>query len=291
MSLFPGAIASFLGFTSGHTLSADQHAAQHNSEQAEIVATQTKIGTGLSTPTSGLLLRGNGAGTSAWSQVILTSDVSGILPVANGGTGQASLSGLPIPSAVLSNPVISGTVSGGATFNSPVLATPNIADFTNANHTHASVSQGGQLVGSTALTNTSVTADKLNTGAKVASVITAETTASTSYVSLATATDSITVTIGANGLALLCLNAESFNSGAGALNLATYSATGANTIAASDANIMSFTSGNGAANEVGSGGTILLTGLTPGATTFSMKYRTTAGTATFERRNISVVPL
>lgn len=152
MSLFPGAIASFLGFTSGHTLSADQHAAQHNSEQAEIVATQTKIGTGLSTPTSGLILRGNGAGTSSWSQVNLASDVSGVLPVANGGTGIASLGAgianfLGTPnSANLATAVTDETGSGPLVFgSSPSLTTPNIADFTNANHDHSSNSKGGSL--------------------------------------------------------------------------------------------------------------------------------------------------
>lgn len=87
MSIFPGAISSFAGFTSSHTLAADNHAAQHNSEQAEIVAVQTKVGTGASTPTSGVVLRGTGVGTSAWADVDLTTDVTGVLPVANGGTG------------------------------------------------------------------------------------------------------------------------------------------------------------------------------------------------------------
>src|SRR5438105_12462426 len=80
---FPGAIPSYQGFASGDTLQADNHAAQHNSEQTDIAGLATKIGTGASTPTSGLLLRGNGTGTSAWAQVNLGTDVTGNLPTVN----------------------------------------------------------------------------------------------------------------------------------------------------------------------------------------------------------------
>jgi microcystin-dependent protein len=63
---FPSSIDSFAGFTSSHTLSADNHASQHNSEQAGIVAVETKVGSGASTPTNNTFLAGNGTGTSAW---------------------------------------------------------------------------------------------------------------------------------------------------------------------------------------------------------------------------------
>jgi hypothetical protein len=71
MSIFPGSTPSFTGFTSSHTLAQDQHAAQHNSEQAEIIALANKIGIGASTPASNLVLRGTDVGTSAWAQVNL----------------------------------------------------------------------------------------------------------------------------------------------------------------------------------------------------------------------------
>ena len=150
MAIFPGAISSFAGFTSSHTLAADSHAAQHNSEQAEIVAAQTKIGTGSSTATASTVLRGTGAGTSSWGQVILTTDVTGVLPVANGGLGQGSLTGLTLPSAILPA--------------SPVLTTPTIADYTNATHTHASNAQGGTLNGASAITDGTITPAELMSG-------------------------------------------------------------------------------------------------------------------------------
>lgn len=80
---YPTSLPSYAGFTSTHTLSADSHAAQHNSEQTDILGLATKVGTGAATPTSGVLLRGNGVGTSTWDTVHLGTDVSGQLPSAN----------------------------------------------------------------------------------------------------------------------------------------------------------------------------------------------------------------
>lgn len=117
MAAFPSGLASFAGFIASHTLAVDSHAAQHNLEQAEILATQTKIGTGSSTPTSGKLLRGNGVGTSVWAQADLTSDVSGVLPQANGGTGTTLATGTGKAvygtSPTISNPTITGATLAG----------------------------------------------------------------------------------------------------------------------------------------------------------------------------------
>lgn len=128
MANFPSSTPSFAGFTSSHTLAQDNHAAQHNLEQGEIVALANKVGTGASTPTAGTLLRGTNTGVSNWAQADLKHDVTGILPTSNGGTGQANLTNLP-------------------------LTTPVISDFTNANHNHTNVAGGGQL-GFTALLST-----------------------------------------------------------------------------------------------------------------------------------------
>lgn len=91
MSTFPTSIPSYLGFTATHTLATDTHAAQHNQEQADIIAIATKMGTGSSTPSSGNVLAASGTGTSSWSQVNLTSMITGVLSVTNGGTGQSSI--------------------------------------------------------------------------------------------------------------------------------------------------------------------------------------------------------
>lgn len=87
MALFPGALPVAGTASASDTLAAAGHTSLHNTDRDEIRAVATKIGTGSSTSTSGTVLRGTGAGTSAWGQVALSTDVTGTLPVANGGTG------------------------------------------------------------------------------------------------------------------------------------------------------------------------------------------------------------
>lgn len=152
MAAFPGAIPTFTGFTSTHTLAQDNHAAQHNLEQAEIIQLATKLGTGSSTPTSGKLLRGTGAGTSSWSQADLTTDVTGILPIANGGTGTTSTTG-------------TGSVvfASSPTLSTPTLSSPVIANFTSATHDHGSTSGGGPIAAA-AIPNDLITSAMLANG-------------------------------------------------------------------------------------------------------------------------------
>ena len=66
------------------------HSNLHGVLSEAAVAIETKIGTGASTPTANKVLRGSGTGTSAWAQVALATDVSGTLPLANGGTASTS---------------------------------------------------------------------------------------------------------------------------------------------------------------------------------------------------------
>jgi len=67
------------------------HSNLHGVTDTAIVAVETKMGTGASTPSSNKVLRATGTGTSAWAQVALTTDVTGTLPVGNGGTGASTL--------------------------------------------------------------------------------------------------------------------------------------------------------------------------------------------------------
>lgn len=90
-------------YTGSETLSGAGHAQNHN-------AIEAKLGTGSSTPVASTVLRGTGTGTSSWAQVVLTTDVTGTLPVANGGTGVTSSTGTT--AVVLSN--------------SPTLVTPTL---------------------------------------------------------------------------------------------------------------------------------------------------------------------
>lgn len=90
---FPTSIVSFLGFTASHTLATDQHAAQHNSEQTEIIALEQKVGLGSSTPAAHTVLKSNTNGSSIWDSVDLANDITGTLPVTNGGTGATTAGG------------------------------------------------------------------------------------------------------------------------------------------------------------------------------------------------------
>ena len=70
------------------------HSTLHGVHSEAIVAIEVKIGTGASTPVANRVLRGTGTGTSAWAQANLTTDITGTLPVANGGTGATALTNL-----------------------------------------------------------------------------------------------------------------------------------------------------------------------------------------------------
>lgn len=165
---FPSSLPSYAGFTSTHTLQADNHAAQSNQEQADITAIATKVGTGASTPTSTSVLVGNGGGTSAWGQIALSNMVSGVLPVGNGGTGISSLGsgvatflGAPT-SANLAAALTDETGTGSNVFaNTPSLVTPVISDFSNAIHNHTNNANGGLLNGANAIIDGTLTPNEL----------------------------------------------------------------------------------------------------------------------------------
>jgi hypothetical protein len=139
------------------------------------------------------------------------------------------------------------------------------------------------------ITNASVTADKLSTGATAATVATSEGTTSSAFTDLATAGPAATVTIGANGMALVILYASLTASTSGDASRMGYAVSGATTVAAGDSTAILFQSGT----DLFRGSAVFLhTGLTPGSNVFTAKYRRgTAGTATFADRKIAVIPL
>lgn len=67
----------------GDQVSLDITASSNNAKNNAIIALETKLGIGSSTPITGTVLRGTGTGSSAYGQVNLTSDVTGVLPMAN----------------------------------------------------------------------------------------------------------------------------------------------------------------------------------------------------------------
>lgn len=119
-------------------------------------------------------------------------------------------------------------------------------------------------------------------------VATGEATTSATYTDLTTTTDTVTVTIGNSGMALVLLHCTVL--AAGGWSYMSYAVSGANTSAAADAKAWSYAA---AVASIGGsfGATFFETGLTAGSTTFKLKYRTSSSNSnTFSNRRIAVIP-
>ena len=124
-------------------------------------------------------------------------------------------------------------------------------------------------------------------GINTQSVTTAasETTSSATYADLTTTTDTVTAAIGSSGKALIIIRSDISGASRNLGGFVGYAMSGANTAAASDAKALQY-------YYVGTGLTaaFLEDGLTPGFTTFKLKYRSASGNATFANRTITVIP-
>lgn len=135
------------------------------------------------------------------------------------------------------------------------------------------------------LANVSVTPSKLNLGSQTATVLTDQSTASTTFADLATVGPSVTITVGPSGMALVILTGGLYNNSVP--KYMSYAVSGATTVVASDTSSMRKDDLTPFVSSI----VFLHTGLTPGANTFTMKYRTTSGTGNFFNRQIAVIPL
>jgi hypothetical protein len=251
------------------------HSSLHANTNGAVKALEAKLGTGATTPAANRVLFGTGSGTSAWQQ--LTSAQLAAVLSDETGTGVAVFATSPTLVTPAVNTINESTPANGVTIDGL-----NIKD--GALNTNNSVVTAN-------ITNASVTANKLATGAASATVATSETTTSTSYAQLATTTDTVTVTVGANGLALVSVAATCSNSGADGTTSISFAISGASTVAASTAKHTASMRLATATAAIRYGHTVLIDGLTPGSTTFGMRYLVPAGTGTFLNRTISVVPL
>jgi collagen triple helix repeat protein len=116
---------------------------------------------------------------------------------------------------------------------------------------------------------------------------TAESTTSITYANLATVGPAVTVDVPASGRVLISVTAGIQTTTGSALGYMSFAMSGTNTSTGSDATALNLL-GN---NFQKASATFVLTGLTPGSTTFTAVYRTTAGTATFQNRSIWLIPL
>lgn len=118
-------------------------------------------------------------------------------------------------------------------------------------------------------------------------VAASETTTSTSMTDLATSGPAATVVVPPSGVVKVTVSGRQSNSTAGAQTFMGFAISGATTQAAT--NTLARRHDSAAANAVGDGSkTIIVSGLTPGTTTFTAKYAVSAGTGTFTGRSIIV---
>ena len=122
----------------------------------------------------------------------------------------------------------------------------------------------------------------------VATVNTEQSTTSTSYTDLATSGPAVTLTTGTKALVLI--TASSYNSTADKQNFVSFTVSGASTVAVSDDWAL-LHKGVTSITEVSATRAQLVTGLTAGSNTFTLKYKVSGGTGYFQRRQIAVIDL
>jgi hypothetical protein len=121
-----------------------------------------------------------------------------------------------------------------------------------------------------------------------ATVTTTQTTTTTSYTDLATVGPAITATTGT--IAIVLYAAGMANDVTDALTACSVAVSGASSVAANDQWGI-WVDGVDANNFSRVGAAHVFTGLTAGSNTFTMKYKAGSNTASFQFREINVVPL
>lgn len=121
-----------------------------------------------------------------------------------------------------------------------------------------------------------------------ATVATSQTTTSTSYTDLATAGPAVTVTTGTK--ALVTITCSMNNSTSNEAQVVSFAVSGATSVSAGDGWRLLFI-GAATTDRARMSVTYLITGLTAGSNTFTMKYRVSGGTGTFSERSITVIDM
>lgn len=159
------------------------------------------------------------------------------------------------------------------------------ADHVHQGVTSITAGSGITVTGGDGSGHGAVTIADLLAGAGFQAVQTLETTTATAYGNLTTSGPAVTVTTGAN--AIVAVGFLGSNSVAGDGSLMSFAISGATTAAASNNNAAQSNNTQNTSVCCVSG----VSGLTAGSNTFTAKYDVTAGTGTFARRWIVVIPL
>lgn len=164
--------------------------------------------------------------------------------------------------------------------------TVNSASLNDGSVTTAKLAENS--VSTAKLQNNSITPDKLKLEPQTDHIATSQSTTTTSWTDLATVGPQVTVNIGQSGKALVSVYGAIVASVSGSRSQMSFAVSGATTVAANDS--MSLT--NRQTFDARIGATFLVTGLNPGANTFTAKYQSQSGnTASFVDRRITVLPI
>lgn len=132
--------------------------------------------------------------------------------------------------------------------------------------------------------------DMLNLGSVYSEIITSESRTNTAFGDLATLGPEVTVTVPASGKIFISFGANMIVGTSGNSSRMTYELSGANTVAASDS--VALRAVHSATTGTSCYVTGILSGLNPGVTTVTMKYRSgPAGSATWSSRTLTVIPI
>jgi len=97
-----------------------------------------------------------------------------------------------------------------------------------------------------------------------------------------------TVTLVTGTSAIVDINSTLYNSTAGAYNYVSFAVSGATTLAGSEGNSYYYSSTGGTPADQHTGRRFIITGLTAGTNTFTMKYKVGSGTGQYNRRTLIV---